>query len=209
MTSPFRVVNLTYANDDLENIGSWLPNTDGLEITNLPEDRNVKGKNNADYIIADVKCTRLGHVYVSTDERWNLIENTMIRYFSTKDWICEKAEGNKNRNIDFIRKHKKKDIYQYMECKKTSGHSIEPPSMVKSSRAQLHALLNHKEKVGKKMLPSLYILVSVDFCHKHRSWVNTYWAMPVIKQDDFIVIETSKYRTFKPREIMTSHHKLV
>jgi hypothetical protein len=211
MWSPIRTVRLTYEHDNLDQQGSWLPPVHTLSNDNKPVGRNVKGKNNADYVIADVKAIRLGHVYVTEEAPWNQIENSIPLYFTTKGSRCEAMKGNKNQHIDFIRYFKinNKLCYQYLECKKSSGHMHEPPTMIKSSDLQLEALLHDTEDKRWKMMPSLYIIVSVDYCWKHKSWVNTFWALPVLRKEDFIVVATSKHRTFKPREIELDKHKLV
>lgn len=211
MFTPVRSIALTYATDDLTLPGTWIPETTDLIQDNLPTDNGAVGNNNASYLLCDVKPIRLGHIYVSKEEHWNTIENSVMRYFSTDNVKCEKMKGSLNRNIDMIRRFKinNRNVYQYIEVKKTSGHAIQPPAIIKSSKAQLTALLTNKEKSGFKMIPSLYVLVSADYCRTNRSWVNTYWAMPVIKSDDFIVLSTSKHRTFKPREVDKENHRLV
>lgn len=213
MLSPIPKKRLTFINNDeyLNNIGTWIPEVSHLTIDDPPEDKGVKGKNNTDYVISDVKCVRLGHLYVTKDEKWDIIENNMKQIFSTNNSTCKRMTGNKNQHIDFIRHFKigNQPCYQYLECKKTSGHSTSMPTMIKSSLKQLKALLEKKETKGLKMIPSLYIIVSVDFSSRHNSWVNTYWAMPVVKLDDFNVISTSDYRTFKPQPIPQDKHRLV
>lgn len=211
MFTPIRSVAFTYEQDDLNLPGTWIPQTEGLMQDNLPTDNGSVGNNNASYILCDVKPIRLGHVYVSTEDHWQTIENSVMKYFSTDDIKCTKTNGSSNRNIDLIRNFKigNKNVYQYIEVKKTSGHAIQPPAIIKSSKAQLTALLTKKEPKGFKMLPSLYVLVSADYCRTNRSWVNTYWAMPVINSDDFIVLQTSRHRTFQPRQIDKENHRLV
>lgn len=211
MTSPLRTLAFSFEPDDFDQPGTWIPPTKDLQITDLPIDTGVGGRNNTEYVMSDVQCIRLGHVYVTANENWDSIENSVIRYFNTKTSKCVRMPGNKNQHIDFIRKFKikRKNVYQYIECKKTSGHTIQQPSMIKSSAKQLAALLNNKENKGYKMIPSLYVIVSVDYCSTHKTWVNTFWAMPVIKADDFFVIKSSKYKTFRPRVVDKDNHKLI
>jgi len=136
-------------------------------------------------------------------------EQFIINYFSEDEHGANKiVETNRhpNRHIDLQRIEN--DFCQSIEVKLTSGHYKTAPGMIRSSPAQLHALLHYQNfPFLKQMIPSLYAIVSCDklkmklepepkpegfehivFTKPH--WYATVWFIPVYDEDDFLILNT-------------------
>jgi len=140
--------------------------------------------------------------------KWKAVEDFVLDKLNTfsngKGAECFKTNDKAQRHIDLQRTwiHQGKRVYQSIEVKKTTGNLKFPPQYINSSRKQYEALKNYKlnEKEPNQIMPSVYVIVSYDYCHINKFWVYTLWGVPILRDGDsnfeFIntAEETEKHR---------------
>lgn len=128
---------------------------------------------------------------------WNDVEQWVARSFSTPYSILNATNQNPNRHIDYQRFFFVGDTLctQSIEVKKTTGNCLAPPTYLRSSPAQLKAMFEHEHlsERNSQVLPSIYVVVSYDYCHNHKLWIFTVWVIPCINSKHFRCFDTKGF----------------
>lgn len=208
MFSPTLPKQLTYEDVQYDIHGSWIPNLT-LNKTKIKDQTSV-GPNNTTLLIGKCAPEYIGHELMKTRLQWQGVEDWVARVMTDESHTMVAFSNNPNRNIDYVRTSTKnnKKYYQFIEVKKTSGHSSIPPVIIKSTEQQRDALINNiwGEDDYIKISPSIYAIVSVDYDKRSKSYAYSLWAMPIRKKDDFDVMKTSTYKNLFPIHINKFMH---
>jgi hypothetical protein len=205
--SPFLPRQLSYDQVLYDIPGTWVPVVD-LDQSKINTD--VVGQNNNTYCIARCEPIYLGHEKLKTKMLWKGVEHWVEKQLTNNIYSMVPFSTNPNRNIDYVRTWEKnnKKYYQFVEVKKTSGHSKIPPFVISSSVAQNKALLESSwgDDSWIQVKPSIYAIVSVDYDKITRSFAYSLWIIPIRASDDFDVLKTSNYMNLFPIKIDTERH---
>lgn len=175
--------------------GYWVP---------LPNRKNDKfifdvrsmGQNNTHYIMpVNIHPVLIGRFHEKGKFSWDKVETWVKNTFTTENSKIIMTSNELTRNIDFQRifQYGGKTCSQSIEVKKTSGCHTNPPSLIISSKKQLEALLTFKNNQSEtQLVPSVYMIVSVDYDWKHNKTMLTCWCIPVLNKDHFTYMNTSE-----------------
>lgn len=180
-------------------------------LPQIPDDAvfDSLGSLNNTYIVPlKVQPVLIGRYDVTIQMDWKEVENWVIENFyqnSTDNRRSVRSGTNPNRHIDMERviRIQGRNYMQSIEIKKTSGCTHgRLPNFLKSSKKQLYALLYSKLKPRtKQLLPSIYVVVSVDYSRSEQTWINSVFVIPVLEETDWGYIDTSDINFIHPRTL--------
>lgn len=172
-------------------------------------DNQTVGKLTSKYITTSLDWKKQGCYKMPTHsfEQWSTHNRERDYKFSWEEcegWVCHwfdltaMTKAERIRDPDSIHwdawRYLFTDVKQRIEIKLTTGHAVEQPTMLRSSKAQIESLTNTKEGY---LNPSLYIVVSLD-CFRRKDWYVTIWMLPLLDIDYFRSYNTNQIKSLAP-----------